>query len=83
MQPGSARRSFPELGQSVVELLLQAQDDVEGLRPLVPRRRAARTREDRDLGRERVGPTLSIFKKLPDGRWVLFRDANLLAAKTG
>ena len=27
----------------------------------------------------RSGPTLSIFRRGPDGRWVLARDANLLA----
>ncbi len=27
----------------------------------------------------RAGHTLSIFRKLADGRWVLARDANLLA----
>jgi uncharacterized protein (TIGR02246 family) len=26
----------------------------------------------------RSGPTLSIFRRLGDGRWVLIRDANLL-----
>ena len=30
----------------------------------------------------RSGNTLSIFQKLPDGRWVLARDANLLALET-
>lgn len=29
---------------------------------------------------KRVGYTLSIFRKLPDGRWVLSRDANMLTA---
>lgn len=28
----------------------------------------------------RAGHILSVFRKEPDGRWVLFRDANLLAA---
>jgi uncharacterized protein (TIGR02246 family) len=28
----------------------------------------------------RAGPTLSIFHKEPDGRWILFRDANMLSA---
>jgi uncharacterized protein (TIGR02246 family) len=28
----------------------------------------------------RAGPTLSVFRKEPDGRWVLFRDANMLTA---
>jgi uncharacterized protein (TIGR02246 family) len=28
----------------------------------------------------RAGPVLSVFRREPDGRWVLFRDANLLAA---
>lgn len=31
---------------------------------------------------ERSGYTLTILKKQPDGRWLLARDANLLAAKT-
>ena len=26
----------------------------------------------------RAGPTLSVFRKEPDGRWILFRDANML-----
>jgi uncharacterized protein (TIGR02246 family) len=30
----------------------------------------------------RSGNTLSIFKRLPDGRWVLARDANLLTAES-
>ena len=30
--------------------------------------------------RERTGYTLTILRKEPDGRWVLFRDANLLSA---
>jgi len=30
----------------------------------------------------RSGNTLSIFQKMPDGRWVLARDANLLALET-
>jgi uncharacterized protein (TIGR02246 family) len=25
----------------------------------------------------RAGPTLSVFRKQPDGRWILFRDANM------
>ena len=29
----------------------------------------------------REGNVLSVFRKEPDGRWVLFRDANLLTAK--
>lgn len=29
---------------------------------------------------KRSGYTLSIFRKLPDGRWVLSRDANMLTA---
>jgi uncharacterized protein (TIGR02246 family) len=29
----------------------------------------------------RAGPTLSIFRKEPDGTWVLFRDANMLAVQ--
>jgi hypothetical protein len=28
----------------------------------------------------RAGPTLSVFRKEPDGRWILFRDANMLKA---
>lgn len=28
---------------------------------------------------DRSGDVLSIFRKEPDGRWVIFRDANLLA----
>lgn len=28
----------------------------------------------------RAGPVLSVFRKEPDGRWVLFRDANMLTA---
>jgi uncharacterized protein (TIGR02246 family) len=28
----------------------------------------------------RAGPTLSVFRKEPDGRWILFRDANMLSA---
>jgi uncharacterized protein (TIGR02246 family) len=28
----------------------------------------------------RAGPVLSVFRREPDGRWVLFRDANMLAA---
>jgi len=28
----------------------------------------------------RAGPTLSVHRKEPDGRWLLFRDANLLTA---
>ncbi len=30
---------------------------------------------------ERAGNTLTIFKKQPDGRWLLARDANLLTVK--
>lgn len=30
---------------------------------------------------ERSGPTLSIFRRQPDGRWVLVRDANMLASE--
>jgi uncharacterized protein (TIGR02246 family) len=30
---------------------------------------------------QRSGYTLTIFRKLPDGRWVLSRDANLLTPK--
>jgi uncharacterized protein (TIGR02246 family) len=30
--------------------------------------------------RRRAGPTLSVFRKEPDGRWILFRDANMLKA---
>jgi uncharacterized protein (TIGR02246 family) len=29
----------------------------------------------------RAGNILSVFRKEPDGRWVLFRDANLLASQ--
>ncbi len=29
---------------------------------------------------ERAGNILSVFRREPDGRWVLYRDANLLAA---
>lgn len=28
---------------------------------------------------EMSGPVLSIFRKRPDGRWVIFRDANMIA----
>jgi uncharacterized protein (TIGR02246 family) len=28
----------------------------------------------------RSGPTLTVFRKQPDGRWVIARDANLLTA---
>ena len=31
----------------------------------------------------RSGYTLTIFRKQPDGRWVLFRDANLLTPEAG
>jgi hypothetical protein len=27
-----------------------------------------------------AGPVLSVFRREPDGSWVLFRDANMLAA---
>jgi len=30
---------------------------------------------------ERRGPTLSIFRRQPDGRWLLMRDANMLASE--
>ena len=30
---------------------------------------------------ERSGPTLSIFRRQPDGRWLLVRDANMLASE--
>ncbi|HEV2319641.1 MAG TPA: SgcJ/EcaC family oxidoreductase [Verrucomicrobiae bacterium] len=30
--------------------------------------------------KRRVGPILSVFRREPDGRWVLFRDANMLTA---
>jgi len=30
----------------------------------------------------RSGNTLSVFKRLPDGRWVLARDANLLTVES-
>ena len=26
-----------------------------------------------------TGPALSVFRKMPDGRWVIFRDANMIA----
>ena len=29
----------------------------------------------------RAGPTLTIFRREADGRWVLFRDANMLTAE--
>jgi uncharacterized protein (TIGR02246 family) len=29
---------------------------------------------------KRAGPVLSILRKLPDGRWVIVRDANMLAS---
>jgi uncharacterized protein (TIGR02246 family) len=31
--------------------------------------------------KERAGHILSVFRKESDGRWVLFRDANMLTAK--
>jgi uncharacterized protein (TIGR02246 family) len=31
---------------------------------------------------ERAGHTLTIFRKQPDGRWLLARDANLLTVKS-
>jgi uncharacterized protein (TIGR02246 family) len=31
---------------------------------------------------KRTGYAMTIFRKLPDGKWVLSRDANLLAADT-
>ncbi len=31
----------------------------------------------------RSGYTLSVLRKKPDGRWVLFRDANLLTTNSG
>lgn len=30
--------------------------------------------------KRRAGPVLSVFRREPDGRWVLFRDANMLTA---
>ena len=30
----------------------------------------------------RTGPTLTIFRKEADGRWVVYRDANMLAARS-
>src|SRR5262245_39663013 len=30
---------------------------------------------------QHAGPTLSAFCKEPDGRWILFRDANMLKAE--
>ena len=32
------------------------------------------------LSSQRAGHILSVFRKEPDGRWVLFRDANMLTA---
>jgi uncharacterized protein (TIGR02246 family) len=32
------------------------------------------------LPTQRAGHVLSVFRKEPDGRWVLFRDANMLAS---
>jgi uncharacterized protein (TIGR02246 family) len=32
------------------------------------------------LTKRRAGNILSVFRKEPDGRWVLFRDANMLVA---
>jgi ketosteroid isomerase-like protein len=32
---------------------------------------------------EMRGPVLSIFRKRPDGTWVLFRDANMLTPVGG
>jgi len=32
---------------------------------------------------QRSGDVLSIFRKEPDGRWVIFRDANLLTVQPG
>jgi uncharacterized protein (TIGR02246 family) len=29
---------------------------------------------------ERSGPTLSVLRRNPDGRWVIFRDANMVSA---
>jgi uncharacterized protein (TIGR02246 family) len=26
-----------------------------------------------------TGPALSVFRRMPDGRWVIFRDANMIA----
>ncbi len=34
----------------------------------------------RGPAQRRAGPTLSVFRKEPDGRWILFRDANILKA---
>jgi uncharacterized protein (TIGR02246 family) len=31
--------------------------------------------------KRRAGPTLTVFRREPDGRWVLARDANLLVAE--
>ena len=33
------------------------------------------------LVKQRAGHILSVFRKEPDGRWLLFRDANMLTAK--
>ena len=32
-------------------------------------------------GKESAGNILSVFRKEPDGRWVLYRDANMLTGK--
>ncbi len=37
-------------------------------------------RAHRPTAMVRSGYTLTILRKEPDGRWVIFRDANLLAA---
>ena len=31
---------------------------------------------------ERRGPALSVLRRNPDGRWVIFRDANMVAPKS-
>ena len=41
----------------------------------------AMTPEDGGPAVRRSGNTLSVFRRLPDGRWVLYRDANLLAVE--
>ena len=39
------------------------------------------TPEDGGPAVRRSGNTLSVFRRLPGGRWVLYRDANLLAVE--
>jgi uncharacterized protein (TIGR02246 family) len=35
---------------------------------------------EKSFQQRRAGPVLSVFRREPDGRWVLFRDANMLTA---